>query len=77
MAAQALDLNLEPPIYWDDIGERDGPANELKYDMMEYLLLRLEKLPKKRVLLALEMEDLDLHKVLLTPEMEVHLLMLL
>jgi hypothetical protein len=34
MAAQGLDLNAEPPIDWDQIGDWDGPANELDYAMV-------------------------------------------
>ncbi|KAF2926922.1 hypothetical protein DAI22_06g164500 [Oryza sativa Japonica Group] len=34
MAAQLLDLNLEPPIDWDAIGDWVGPAHELEYDMV-------------------------------------------
>lgn len=29
-----LDLNVQPPIYWDEIGEWEGPAHELEYDMV-------------------------------------------
>ena len=53
-----IDLNqnppesaLENPIDWDDIGECDGPANELDYDMVwndgnqaEYLIMILDLL---------------------------------
>ena len=53
-----IDLNqnppesaLENPIDWDDIGEWDGPANELDYDMVwndgnqgEYLIMILDLL---------------------------------
>jgi hypothetical protein len=33
-AAQLLDLNLEPPIDWDAIGDWIGPAHDLDYDMV-------------------------------------------
>lgn len=29
-----LDLNVDPPIDWDEIGECEGPAHELDYDMV-------------------------------------------
>jgi hypothetical protein len=29
-----LDLNADPPIDWDEIGEWEGPAHQLQFDMV-------------------------------------------
>jgi hypothetical protein len=28
-----LDLKVQPPFDWDEIGEWEGPTHELEYDM--------------------------------------------
>jgi hypothetical protein len=34
MVSNQLDLNAEPPIDWEEIGEWEGPAHELDYDLV-------------------------------------------
>jgi hypothetical protein len=34
MVPNGLDLNAEPPIDWEEIGEWEGPAHELDYDLV-------------------------------------------
>nr|BAD45782.1 hypothetical protein [Oryza sativa Japonica Group] len=66
MAAQLLDLNLEPPIDWDAIGDWVGPAHELEYDMV-LMPPEMEVLPPKME--AKEMPPPEIEVLLL--EMEV------
>ncbi|CAO2038135.1 unnamed protein product [Urochloa humidicola] len=34
MVPNVLNPNAEPPIYWDEIGDWEGPAHELDYAMV-------------------------------------------